>query len=178
MTFVPVYRPPVGGGGDGTIHTSNDFEGTGASGDPLELKSARVGFIAGETIGVVADGVTDDRQNIYNAITYSQSLGADLLLPARAMNVTKDPSSFALLDLRNLKNITIRGVKGKTTLKSAAAQAVAGGPCPMVRISNCRDVVIQDIHFEGNWGNAHTFVGIRSHLQNLSSLTGGVLYVE
>lgn len=131
-----------------------------------------------KTYGAVGDGATDDRAAITAAVAAAYVLGVDVYFPAGTYKVTRTPGAFHSLILQSLDGLTIRGDKGRTWIKHPADAASGTTLCEMLRISDCKNITIKDIGFDGNWGNAVTYVGSASDQVSLAAIPSNTLTVE
>lgn len=146
-----------------------DIGGVGTEADPLALKGASVGFVTAKSLGVVADGVTDERAVLAAAIVTSGTLGARLELGEGTIVLGRHSSNSWCIDTNGQSNVTIQGVKGKTFLKMAPGMPNAS--ISLIRVNGGENITIRDVVLDGNWGNAATYITGDSNGDSLPQAT-------
>lgn len=127
------------------------------------------GYVSAKSYGVRGDGATDDRVALQAAIAGAHGLNAILELPPSVMNLPRAPGLNHSIIIENIKGLKIRGTKGRTWLRHPSNAASGVGSCQLLRITQCEDVTIEGVGFDGNWGNAYTHVTADSDLDDLSA---------
>jgi hypothetical protein len=172
----------------GVYTTLRDYEsriedleaGSGASGS--------VYFINVKDYGAVGDGVTDDRPAVLLAEAAGITSGGRFVLffPPGEYVLSRTGALSYSWDLAS-SNCTLLGVRGKSFLKHPTGMPNAS--VTLLRVNQKDKVTIKDLGFDGNWGNAVTFIATASNgvalpvaTINVADTTGfpsaGTFYVQ
>lgn len=136
--LTPIIIPGGGGGG-------------GGSGANLPVYNIEdYGAVIGSSGAIHTANLTA----LKAAAALAAANGGEVWIPPKTFEITRDASNlFCWSVLGN--NITIRGVRGKSTLKMAAGQPNVGG-IALVYLTDNVGVVIDGVVLDGNWNNGAT----------------------
>lgn len=111
------------------------------------------------------------------ALAASNDGGGDVLLPGGEYTLDRDGANIYMYDWP-YSNVNLIGERGRTVIKAAAGQAAT--TVAMIRVDSKENVHFEDVIFDGNWGNAVTYVGKTAGGLSYSTLStvASVVYVQ
>ncbi len=146
--------------------------------------SAGPDFLSVTDYGAVGDddpaSATANTAGIQAAIAAADAAGVGVYVPPGVYYLEQaGGASFHSLILQSLNGLTMQGVRDRTWFKHIDDVASSSyGLVEMLRISDCSNITIKDIGFDGNWGNKLTYVGTTSDGADLSALPSSRLYAD
>jgi predicted small secreted protein len=123
--------------------------------------------------GAKCDGSTDDRAAIQSALAAAATAGGGVVVfPPGVCTVTRSGSNTWALTMPG-SNVTLLGIYGKTYIKAVNNIAgVINVPVSLLVIDNQSNILIENMGFDGNWGNAVTAITNASNAQLFPSSAG------
>ncbi len=140
---------PASGGGD-----ENFLRADGTWNVPPG--GAAVFNVTASAYGATGDGVTDDRAAIELARDAAVASGVKSVLyfPGGTYMISRDGANPWHMNLE-ASNVMLQGERGKTIIKAVAGQSAQ---VRMLHIDDVDNVTVSGIIFDGNWGNAVTYI--------------------